>query len=186
MKQTRNDGEREDLRQKRTKKFLVNALLELMEERPFQELSVVDICQRAMVHRTTFYAHFEDKHALLRYAIGELQREFESVGGERRDFPSQRAYFLAVFRNALAFLRVHRRLYLSGMAGGGGELRLLEDAVSARLVEAADSDAPDPELTARFYTGGILAMLRWWLEQDEMVDETRLTSCLEWLLPEKG
>lgn len=70
-------AEREDLRQRRTKKFLVHALLALMEERPFQELSVVDICERAMVHRTTFYAHFEDKYALLRYAIGELQQEFE-------------------------------------------------------------------------------------------------------------
>ena len=67
-------AEREDLRQRRTKKFLVHALLALMEERPFQELSVVDICERAMVHRTTFYAHFEDKYALLRYAIGELQQ----------------------------------------------------------------------------------------------------------------
>ena len=59
----------EDLRQRRTKKHLMNALVELMEERPFAELSVVDICERAMVHRTTFYAHFTDKEDLLRYVI---------------------------------------------------------------------------------------------------------------------
>lgn len=186
MKQPRAGTEREDLRQKRTDQFLVNALLQLMEERPFQELSVVDICQRAMVHRTTFYAHFEDKHALLRYAIGALQGEFEAAGGDRSDYPSQRAYFLAVFRNALHFLREHRKLYLSGLAGGGTELRLLEDVVSARLVEAADGGSPDPELASHFYAGGVLAMLRWWLEQDAPVDEERLTACLEWLLPEKG
>ena len=186
MKQDRNKKDREDLRQKRTKKFLVNALLELMEERPFQELSVVDICERAMVHRTTFYAHFEDKYALLRYAIGALQGEFEAAVGDRGDYPGQRAYFLAVFQNALHFLREHRRLYLSGLAGGGAELRLLEDVVSARLVEAADGESPDPELASRFYAGGVLAMLRWWLEQEEPVEESRLTDCLDWLLPEKG
>ena len=49
-----------DLRQRKTRALLVKALAELMEERPFSELSVVDICSRAMVHRTTFYAHFND------------------------------------------------------------------------------------------------------------------------------
>ena len=97
-------AEREDLRQRRTKKFLVHALLALMEERPFQELSVVDICERAMVHRTTFYAHFEDKYALLRYAIGELQQEFEMTEEQEGRCTGERDYFLAVFRNALILL----------------------------------------------------------------------------------
>ena len=182
MKQERGRGE--DLRQKRTKKHLMNALLELMEERSFQELSVVDICQRAMVHRTTFYAHFEDKHALLRYAIGELAREFETEEAPEEG-RGERDYFLAVFRNALAFLREHRRLYLSGLAGGGAEFRLLEDTVAERLLRAAEG-GPDAELTARFYAGGVLAMVRWWMSQDMPVDEEFLASCLERLIPEKG
>ena len=55
-----------DLRQRKTRHSLVEALAALMEERSFQELSVSDICRRAMVHRTTFYAHFTDKQELLR------------------------------------------------------------------------------------------------------------------------
>ncbi len=54
---------------------------------------MVDICQRAMVHRTTFYAHFDDKLALLRYAVDELQKYFEPVDpsldprtGPRREY----------------------------------------------------------------------------------------------------
>ena len=58
MKQTSQP--REDLRQRRTRKLLADALLSLLEERPLSEISVVDICQRAMVHRTTLYAHFDD------------------------------------------------------------------------------------------------------------------------------
>ena len=38
-----------DLRQRKTRKLLVEALAQLLEEKPFQELSVTDICQRAMV-----------------------------------------------------------------------------------------------------------------------------------------
>ena len=58
-----------DLRQRKTRRQLTQALVELMEERPFQELSVTDICRRAMVHRTTFYAHFTDKQELLHYLL---------------------------------------------------------------------------------------------------------------------
>lgn len=34
-----------DLRQKKTRRLLVEALAQLLTERPFQELSVVDICR---------------------------------------------------------------------------------------------------------------------------------------------
>ena len=42
-----------DLRQRKTRRLLVEALAQLLVEKPFQELSVVDICGRAMVHRPT-------------------------------------------------------------------------------------------------------------------------------------
>ena len=64
-----------DLRQKKTRRLLVEALAQLLTERPFQELSVVDICRRAMVHRTTFYAHFNDKQELLHYLLEGLEQE---------------------------------------------------------------------------------------------------------------
>ena len=64
-----------DLRQRKTRKLLVDALAQLLEEHSFQELSVTDICRRAMVHRTTFYAHFNDKQELLRYLLHGLERE---------------------------------------------------------------------------------------------------------------
>ena len=157
----------------------------------FQELSVVDICERAMVHRTTFYAHFEDKYALLRYAIGELQQEFEMTEEQEGRCTGERDYFLAVFRNALTFLRDHRKLYLSGITGGGAALQLLEDAVvekmcgRVRTMGSRGASVQD-ELSARFCAGGILSMVRWWAVQDDPVDESCLAECLERFLPEEG
>ena len=95
MKQTSQP--REDLRQRRTRKLLADALLSLLEERPLSEISVVDICQRAMVHRTTFYAHFDDKLALLRYAVDELQKYFEPVDPSLAPRTGPREYFMVRF-----------------------------------------------------------------------------------------
>lgn len=58
-----------DPRIKRTRQLLVTALMELMQEKSFQAITVQDIAERATVNRVTFYAHFEDKFALLEYLM---------------------------------------------------------------------------------------------------------------------
>src|SRR4051812_28659971 len=71
-----------DLRVRRTYKFLWDALMGLMTERDFESITVTDICERAMVHRTTFYKHYEDKYGLLFHGIqDELKALFEAVDG---------------------------------------------------------------------------------------------------------
>ncbi len=66
---------KEDLRIVRTRKLLSNTLLDMMEEEPIEKISVIDLCNRAMVNRATFYAHFEDKYHLLAFALEEVKDE---------------------------------------------------------------------------------------------------------------
>ena len=61
-----------DIRIQRTCKSLIQALTDLLVEKTFDEIRVKDICQRAGVHRSTFYDHFEDKLHLLTYGIQDL------------------------------------------------------------------------------------------------------------------
>ncbi len=66
---------KEDLRIIRTRKLLSNTLLDMMEETSIEKISVIDLCNRAMVNRATFYAHFEDKYHLLNFALEEIKDE---------------------------------------------------------------------------------------------------------------
>ncbi len=61
-----------DLRVRRTHKLLWEALMAELSERTFEEITVKDICERAMVHRTTFYKHYEDKYALLEQGMRQM------------------------------------------------------------------------------------------------------------------
>ena len=54
-----------DPRVKRTRKLLQQTLLELMNEKTFDAITVQDIAERSTLNRATFYAHFEDKYDLL-------------------------------------------------------------------------------------------------------------------------
>ncbi len=65
--------EKEDLRIIRTRKLLSNTLLDLMQEESIEKISVIDLCNTAMINRATFYAHFEDKYHLLNFALEELK-----------------------------------------------------------------------------------------------------------------
>ncbi len=56
----------------------------LMTEQEFETISVKEVCDRAMVHRTTFYKHYEDKYDLLARGMQQthemLLAELELVG----------------------------------------------------------------------------------------------------------
>jgi AcrR family transcriptional regulator len=51
----------------------VNALLDLIVERGYEELTVQDIVNRANVGRSTFYKHFLDKRELLLNGVDGLR-----------------------------------------------------------------------------------------------------------------
>lgn len=64
-----------DPRIKRTRQLLRQALLDLMGETSFEAITVKDIAERATVNRVTFYAHFQDKYALLEYTVRQMIRQ---------------------------------------------------------------------------------------------------------------
>lgn len=49
----------------RTDRDITNALLALMDRKPFEKITVQDILDGAKVNRSTFYQHFPDKYAVL-------------------------------------------------------------------------------------------------------------------------
>jgi AcrR family transcriptional regulator len=71
--------EQMDLRVRRTRVNLREALIELIEEKGFDAVTVGDIASRAMVNRATFYRHYPDKYALVtgifEEAITQMLRE---------------------------------------------------------------------------------------------------------------
>ncbi len=68
-----------DLRIKRTHKMLREALISLTLEKEFDAITVKDISERAMINRTTFYLHYEDKHDLLLRCMNEVFDGLESL-----------------------------------------------------------------------------------------------------------
>ena len=58
---------------------IVQAVRELLEEKPFAELSVSTISDRAGVARSGFYFYFDSKYAVLAHIVGEAGHELEEL-----------------------------------------------------------------------------------------------------------
>lgn len=65
-----------DPRVRRTRKLIEDAFRALLSERPYEEISVADVTERATIHRGTFYAHFEDKEHL---ATTMMREDFDAA-----------------------------------------------------------------------------------------------------------
>src|SRR5205823_4694616 len=84
----------QDLRARRTRKWLQAALLDLMKEKPFQDIQITELTVRAQVSRAAFYLHFRSKEELLLSHVdvifdefhAEVAREIARGKGDRQRF----------------------------------------------------------------------------------------------------
>ena len=53
-----------DLRIKKTKKAIINAFLSLRAKRPLEKITVRELCEMAMINKSTFYSHYADIYEL--------------------------------------------------------------------------------------------------------------------------
>ncbi len=68
-----------DRRVKRTKQVLKDAIVSLMAEKDFNNITVQDITRVADVNRATFYSHYQDKIDLIRKTVEEILNELEAI-----------------------------------------------------------------------------------------------------------
>jgi AcrR family transcriptional regulator len=165
----------DDLRVRRTRKLLWEALLAEMSARAFEDITVTDICDHAMVHRTTFYKHYEDKYALLeqgmRQMYDELVDEAQHAPPNAFSLDDPPPYFIRLFEH-VAERQQFYRLMLCG-EGVARFQRLVKDYV-AEVVEtraAGVISAHQPAwvplaMHVQFFSGAVLSLLAWWLENE--------------------
>lgn len=71
---------------RRTKALICDSMLSLMEEKPYQAITVQEVADRAGICRTTFYTHYHDifdlMHALEEECISSVMQECRKLIGK--------------------------------------------------------------------------------------------------------
>lgn len=127
-----------------TRLAVVNAFEKLLKEKPFDEISVTQICNEASISRATFYYHFKDKWDICQWHYGAIAEHFLFQTGRTLN------WFQANFLNTTAFAE-HDTLYRWGF-GMEGYQSLFEHAKRRRIQTLRETivdykhEKLDPEL----------------------------------------
>lgn len=162
-----------NLRVRRTQKLLRDALIELIEERNFEALTIGELTERAMVSRAAFYRNYQDKYDLVEQIFEEAMSDLLNAVGELgREHPAE--VWVKFFEHIAEYDRLYRALL--GKKGSPWFVRKMRASLTDLIKESGHSphkqtasdrhihlfsDELVPDLVSTMFVEAIT----WWLEQ---------------------
>ena len=139
-------------------------------EKGYEKTTIQDILDRADVGRSTFYAHYRDKAALLRPSFDGMDEQLSanSPTSRRTDSIDVALPAALLFEHAHQNQRVYRAL--CGHQGGALVQRhlraLIGDLLRKHLRPGGGGTEVPVDIAAEFYTSAALGLLVWWIAHD--------------------
>jgi AcrR family transcriptional regulator len=155
---------KKDKRVERTRDRLGDALVALIREKPFDDIRVQDVLDRAGVGRSTFYVHFRDKVDLLLSDADEFFEHMSMLLIRKRDTSGRVAPVRELFAHVADVEEFVRALTASGRAHAIFDLgrdhfaRAIERRLSRRIAKK------ERDALAYGYATALFALLTWWVE----------------------
>ena len=159
-----------DPRAVRTRDRLGDALIQLLLAKPFDDITVQEVLDRARVSRSTFYEHYRDKNDLF---LSDVDQFFEMMSTQlsRTHDPSPRVAPVAEFFTHVADVRdLYAVLVESGRMHDLTELGTAHFArgIEARLAAQPRGVSLSKETRvalAHALAGALIALVTWWARQ---------------------
>lgn len=168
---------RMNARGRRTRDALGDALVALIHEKPFEEITVQQVLDRAAVSRTTFYAHFRDKDDLF---LSDVEDFFELLGGllDKMHAPLTRVAPVAELVSHVGEMRsFYQALVASGKVHDLHELGIgsFARSIEKRLVQAGvKMEKAQLQAQANGLAGSVMSLMDWWLRQSNAMSPSEL------------
>lgn len=137
-----------DLRVIRTIESIKGALVDLIEEKGFESITVKDITTKARINRGTFYAHYQDKFDLMNSYQEEIMREMSTIA--KKNLPNliadlhtndKKVQTIEIAVLIFKFLDQNRR-FMKAVLGSNGDLSFqtkLKEFIYKTLFESTDT-----------------------------------------------
>ena len=167
-----------------TKKALAGALKELMDTKPFQKISVSDICERCQMNRKSFYYHFKDIYDLVEWScLEDAKRALE----EKKTYDTWQQGFLQIFKavqeNKPFILNVYRCVHREQVE------KYLQPLVDQLLLNVINEEAAgitvrdeDKQFIAQAYSYMFIGLMLDWIKDDMREDPQQIVEKLSKLI----
>lgn len=168
-------------RRTRTKQALCDALLSLIEQKPFEKITVREITTEADIGYATFFRHYTDKEELLQsLAAEEIDKLLAMTVPIIFTVDS-----LASAQALCAYLWKHRSLWTVLLTGGAATQLKEEFARQIQEVTAYQTNTHawlPGDLSIVFAVTATLEILTWWLKQEDPPPAKQIAEILDRLV----
>ena len=152
-----------------TQMVLKDSLVELMKEKPISKITIRELCEKADVNRTTFYAHYADQYQLLQSIenetlswVKQVIQVFSGKADKHVMIPHIEKIFLHIIEN-----KNHIQVLMSEQGNLDFQrnlLSLIYEQCGIWLIDDLDIDISKSELYFVFMVNGSLGLLQHWLK----------------------
>lgn len=176
-----------DLRVEKTYLALHNAFTALLEEKRFEDITLNELCDRAMIRRTTFYKHFGDKYEYLTFYMTQVSASLRDQLPPDIQMDTGNAYFLYMCRGLLRFIDCHSKMVKNAMSSSMYPVLIsgLAEQIRSDMLQALQTmpscrhlgDSQKEDIAA-FYSGGMVNLLRLYLGRGGEIDEEAFVAAI--------
>lgn len=160
-----------DRRTQRTRNALGDALIDLMHETPFEEITVQHVLDRAGIGRSTFYTHYRDKDDLFLSDVDDFWQMMTTLLAKRGEASDRVVPVHELFEH-IGDVKQFRSALIS--SGKMHDVMELGQAHFARAIEQRlAQDSRSKEITAvrrqamaHALAGALFSMLMWWVDHN--------------------
>lgn len=166
-----------------TKRKLSEGLLEILKDKPLNQVSVKELTDKVDVNRGTFYFHYQDVYAMVK----EMEDRFLLDFGVAMDALEHKSRnFLNILLKCLSDNIDLCSILLSANGDYAFVERMkgiVEEKCSRIWREAIPSfGEADMSMLNAFLIGGVMSTLLVWVKDAGMLDPNRMATCLNYLI----
>jgi AcrR family transcriptional regulator len=168
-----------DRRVRRTRDVLGDALVDLIQEKPFDAITVKNVLERSGVGRSTFYSHYRDKDDLFLSDADDFFAGMSTLLARSREQSNRVAPVREMFAHLADVRDFHTALVASNKIhdiwelGQGHFARSIDDRLAIQPSTRALSPKRRSAL-AQALAGAMLSLLTWWIRQGMPASPARM------------
>jgi AcrR family transcriptional regulator len=173
----------DDRRVLRTRRLLKHALIELTEQKTYEEITIRDITDQADIGYATFFRHYDGKDDLMLEIFTETINEIESLPVDHGDrYFEQEGYLLfehvaenqSLYRSILDSQNFTRKFREHSK-------KMVSDHIEEHINHIATPSFP-VEIAAQHMVSSLIGLIDWWLTNDLSYPIERMAAIYERLI----
>lgn len=156
------------------KEYMSNALLILMRNNQYKDISIGEITNKAGVHRSTYYRNFKSKEDIIRYYYHHILEEYRNSKNETIDLKS---HLFRIFTHYYKYKKELLLLYKADLS------YLMLDSLNETFRLTYKSNTKIDTYFVYYHTGGIYNNFILWFSSDMQESPQEITEIICSFLP---